>query len=364
MKKFYFFLSVAIVLLIELVMALRSDEYQKIGTYYFGENTDNKTPAYVDSANGNVVVVGKKEMLTFNEIGEVKWKKPLFSAGAFLAMSEEDFAVCDRNTGELYILSYDGEMIYHSGKHGKVYKIKSFNGSYGIQTAEGIYIYSKSNQKVYFIELNVGDLIDFGYSDTHKKIAVISLDSDVNCYINLLSVTGEITAGKIMLEGLVFGVSLDADSIRVLKDDGVLVFDYFLEEQEGYWLSESDSALEDVEAFSLKNSGSGTGIVDQNSVVYSYNFDDNLLCGKHEGYLALWCGDEKLFDLEKPVKKAIAIDDGYLLKLLDQDTSYMVDESGVIKPKTVFEDAPLDIVKISDKAFVLVYSNRLDFFRR
>ncbi len=364
MKKVYFLIAVLFVALYELIGAMTNTSYAKVGTYYFGENTDNITPAVVRSGEGVLYVVGKTEMFQFNELGEKNWRKEVFSSGALLASCDDSLGVCDRNTGELYILSYDGEILFHSSKHGRAKNLKAFDGSYAIETAEGIYIYSKSSNKVYFVELQPGDLIDFGYSDQHKKIAVLSLDSNVNCYINLLSVTGDITAGKIMLDGLVFGVSLDEDSIRMLKDDGITEFDYFLEEKRVYWEDEEEAEIitvPDSKQLAMDKESESSG--GDSDVVYSYNFEENILCGEKNGELALWSGSDKLFDLEEPVKKVVELKKGYLVKNMD-GTVCILNHKGEVKQVLSTQDVPLDIIKISNRAFVLVYSNRIDFYRR
>ncbi len=351
MKKVYFLISVAIVVMAEIAFAaFRGADFRLITTYYFGENTDYEYPAQVSAFLDGIVVVGKKELLMLDRKGEVQWTKAIYAFGALCASSGNTFAVCERNVGEMYILSADGEILYISDKLGRVLDFKAFDGnSYGVLTEHGVYIYSGSYEKMYFINFNAGDVIDFGYSDKHKKVAIVNLDSDVNCYLNLLTITGEITAGQIVIDGLVFEVHLGAEKISVLRDDGIFEYDYFLE------------TLNDGSAWNRSRNEMAADALWKSGDIYSYNYADDLLCSSGDGSYALWSAGEKLFALSKPSAKSYAFGNRYLLK---QDDLLLVDRNGE-EVKVLADSAEvLHIVKLDNDTFAVVYSNRIEIYGR
>lgn len=348
MKKIYLLIAVFLVLILNYgASALGRRDFKLVSTYYFGENTDYEYPAEVIWSDGGLVVAGRTSLIKFRANGEELWNKPLYAFGALCAASGSNIAVCERNSGEFYILDKEGAILHHSDQYGKIRRLKAFgNNSYGFQTDYGIHIYSGSSDKVYFQPSQPGDIIDFSYSDSHKKVAVIYLDSEVNCYINLLTVTGEITAGKIEQDGLVFDVHLTEDRITVLKDDGIYEYDYYLEKpvEIGKWEKSSEERAQWLP-----------------SEIYSYQFSDDILCGKQDGSYGIWVSGEKRFTLSKPAKECFKIAGGFLIR--DHDV-YITNDKGETVTVIANSDDILDVLKFSTDGFAVVFANRIEFYNK
>lgn len=350
MKRIYLSIAVILVLLFHFyVPSLFSGNFQLAAEHYFGENTDYEYPAVVVPFGDGVIVAGRIALHAVGGDGFVKWFRPLHAFGAFCAAGDKEFALCERNAGDFYILNHQGEIRHHSDQYGKILKLKAFdNRSYGFQTERGIYIFSGFDDKMYFIPSQPGDLIDFEYSDHNKKVAIITLDSLVNCYVNLLAVTGEITAGKIMKDGLVFDVIMTKDRIRLVKDNGIFEYDYFLE----------DFSAEAEEYRSEEYGDAGTHAQNR---VYSYADDGDLLCSKIEGKYYISRRGKKLFAVEKPAKKMMQLGGNLLLV---RDTTDLVDPNGkVIQTIPITEEA-LDYIKIDSHTFAVVFANKIQFYKR
>lgn len=343
MKKFYFLLAVLLVVIGEVVFAsFGGREFKLLSTYYFGDNTDYEHPAQVAGSANGVVVAGRKKLQKFNLKGELEWTKPVYAFGSLCACTDSSIGICEKSSGEFYILDFNGNILEKYGKFGRIEKLKGFDhGSYGLQAEDGIYIYSGSNKKTYFIPSQPGDMIDFAYSDSNKRLAIVTLDSEVNCYLNLLTVTGEITSGRIVSEGLIFDVEMTDNAIKILKEDGIHNLNYSLELY-------SDSQLELQE-------GEGNGIIN------SCNFQDDLTCVGSVGGYSLWHAGERLFNLQRPVRKVFAISDGYLLL---HSELVMVDTKGEQKKVLALGNDVIDIIKISNNSFIVVYSNKIEFYGR
>lgn len=342
MKKVYFFIAVVLIFVINYsVFALFSGQYEPVAEHYFGDNTDYEYPAQVISLNGGVAVSGRVALNFFDYDGFLKWSRPLNAFGALCAGTEDYLALCEKNAGEFYILNVNGEIVHHSEKYGKIKRLKAFDhNSFGFSTERGIYIYSGTVDKIYFVPSQPGDLIDYGYSDYNKKLAVITLDSQVNNYINLFAVTGEITAGKIIKDGLVFDVYLNQNEIIVVKDDGIFEYDYALEElsEGGVWANHEEY---------------GT--------VYSYSSKMDMLCANLEGKYSLWKSGKLLFPVERPVKKVFRIGSDYLL---DQDDINVVNANGIQKRVLAGKEEVLDIIGMDNRFFAIVYANKIEFYKR
>lgn len=351
MKKVYFAISIVIVILFEIAFAaFTSRDYRLVSTIHLDENTDYEYPAQVVAHGNGFAVAGKKELQVFDRNGVLRWSKKLYSFGALCASSGDTLAVCEKNVGEFYILSDAGEILYISDKLGRVLDFKAFDDrSYGVLTEHGVYIYSGAYEKTYYIDLQAGDIIDFGYSDKHKKVAIVTLDSDVNCYLNLLTITGEITAGQIVQEGLVFNVYLGEDKITVLRDDGIFEYDYFLESAAdgSKWNASRESTAQDA----LWKTGD----------MYSYNYADDLLCAAAGEGCALWRAGERLITLSQPSKKCYSLGELYLLK---GSELALYDDKGEEKRVLANADEVLDIIKLDNSTFAVVYSNKVEIYGR
>lgn len=342
MKRIYLLIAIVLVFVIHYGMAvIFSGRYEKMTEHYFGDNTDYEYPAQVISLNNGIVVAGRVALNFFDSEGFLKWSRPLNAFGSLCAGKGDRLALCEKNSGEFYILNTDGEIVHQSDKYGKIKGLKAFdNQSFGFSTERGIYIYSGSADKIYFVSSQPGDLIDYSYSDYNKKLAVITLDTQVNNYINLLTVTGEITAGKIIREGLVFDVYLDKDKIVMIKDDGIFEYDYSLEE-----LSE----------------GSVWANHEEYDTVYSYSSDMDVLCAKFEGKYFLWKSGKILFPLEKPAKAVYRIGSDYLL---DQEDIHIVNGDGKSRKVLASKEEVPDVVVTGNDSLAIIYANKIEFYRR
>lgn len=352
MKKVYF--SIAVVLVLGLNFAFSAwlgDDFKLRSTYYFASNTDYEYPAQIALSSRGLVVAGRKELIQFDREGKSLWKKPLYAFGALCASSGEYIAVCERNSGEFYILDKNGDIVHHTEKYGRIESVKAFDSnSFGFLTDHGVYIYSGTTDKVFFLPSQPGDIIDYSYSDLHKKVAIIYLDSEVNCYINLLTVTGEITSGKIEQEGLIFDVYLDRDRILVLKEDGIHEYNYFLSE-----LSESRDELEAGDAI-VSDEGKWFP-----SLIYSCNFEEGLMCGQLQGSYGIWKNGKKLFSVDAPAKNMMAMKGGYLIRGSDLS---MWNEKGERLYSVSDSDEITDVIKFNPQAFAVVFANRIEFYSK
>lgn len=342
MKKVYLLVAVILAFVINhSISVIFSGKYVMVAEHYFGENTDYEYPAQVISLKDGVVVAGRVALNYFDHDGFLKWSRPLNAFGALCAGWNDYVALCEKNAGEFYILNSKGEIVHHSDKYGKIKQLKAFeSNSFGFSTERGLYIYSGSVDKVYFIPSQPGDLIDYSYSDRNKKLAVITLDSQVNNYVNLLTVTGEITAGKIIRDGLVFDVHLDDKKISIVKDDGIFEYDYSLEElsEGGVWSNHEEYGN-----------------------VYSYSPEIDVLCANLDGKYSLWHSGRMLFFLEKPANKIFRQGPDFLL---DQEDINIVNYSGKKTRMLAGKDDVLDVIGINDDSLAIVFANKIEFYKR
>lgn len=309
-------------------------QFDKVGTHFFKENSDFENLAEVAVVDNKLFVAGKTHLQRFNARGEVLWEKPLFSYFSRMSVSKSVIALSEVNKGELYILNHDGQILHASDGHGQVSDVKAFDdGSICAIIGRSILIYSGSDGQIYKISMPPGEMIDYVYSDFDKKVVTLTLDSELNTYISQLTATGENTAGKIITEGLAYRIWGENQRIVVLTDQSLMYLD------------------QDLNILETKKTGFNLGVCS----------DDHLICSKNEGEVLLLEQGEKLMSLPTPVKRAYRVDGGYLTLT---DSVQIMDAKGSFVQTFPISGTLLDIKKMSDRVFLMVFTNRVEFYEK
>lgn len=309
-------------------------QFKQIGTHFFKENSDFENPAQTAVVDNKLFVAGKTRLQRLNARGEIEWEKPLSSYSSRMSVSKSIIALCEVNKGELYILNHEGQLLHSSDGHGQFQDLKAFDdGSACAIVGRNILIYSGSERQIYRIPMPPGEMIDYVYSDSDKKVVTLTLDSELNTYISQLTATGENTAGKIMTEGLAYQIWIENQKIVVFTDSSLIYLD------------------QDLNIVETKKTGLNLGVCS----------DDHMICAKHEGEVLLLEAGEKRMSVQMPVKRAYRIDGGYLTL---SDTAQIMDGKGSYVQTFPTTGTLLDIKRLGDRAFLMVFTNRVEFYAK
>lgn len=333
MKKAVTFLALCIMGMY-LWVANYPTQFKQVGTHFFKENSDFENPAEIAVIDDKLFVAGKTHLQRFGSKGEVEWEKPLASFYSQMSVSKSILTIAEVNKGELYVLDHNGEVLHSSEGHGQISHIKAFDdGSVCAIAGRTILIYSSSAEEIYKISMPPGEIVDYLYSDADKKVVTLTLDSKLNTYISQLTASGENTAGKIISEGLAYQMWVEQDQIVVFTDQSLIYLD------------------KDLTILETKKTGNNYGVCSE----------DHMICAKMDGEVQLLDSGEKLMSLQYPVKRAYRIDGGFLTL---SDSAQIIDGKGSFVQTFPTSGTLLDIKRLSDRKFLMVFTNRVEFYAK
>ncbi|MDO4800345.1 MAG: DUF5711 family protein [Bacillota bacterium] len=332
------FFVIALVLLVVINLAIswiRSDQFQHLETIYFDENSDFEHPARVSTVEEGYLVVGKNKMQSYNDRGELRWEKTLFSYNSISDSHGDTLVLADDKAGDVFVLNRNGDLLYTHRGIGRLIKAKVFDaGAVGVLTDDNrVYVYSPKLGKMLGIELPLGTIVDFDYSEDNKRLAVVLIDRTLNSYLNVCTVSGEITSGIILEKDLAYGVKADSDRIRVVSDSSVSAYDY-----------------------------SGTLIerTDVEGAVTRFDLRRHLIGYKADPGETVRSLDSKFF---VPAEAMQVLTMGNRLLVSLPTTVQILDPGGRVVRQI---DAAADSVavhSISEESFLLEYANRIEFYK-
>lgn len=310
--------------------------------HYFAGESDFMNEAVVSSLDGGVIVAGKNHLFYFDSCGNKLWEKNLYSYNSICASKGETIAIAEPNSGELYILNKKGETEKSFEGLGRIIKLKVFDsGTVGAVTEDAkVYLYIRGRDRLYSIDIQNGDILDFDYSAKYKKLGVITLDKMLNTYANVYSLTGEIVGGRVIDDQLALGVQVNAGGLYIITDKGELNFSY------GNKNPGTDAEPFVYDGLHCFDIGSGVKIVNEDNSPVLYN------------------NKTRSFEIEDLPEQVCTLGRDYVLHT--SEGVKILSRSGSVK--NIFGEEHSDlikrVVKIDDNSFVIWYSNKVEFYKR
>lgn len=344
MKKVFVILSIIIVLVVNfLVDAMSLKDFQNMGSYYFGENSDFEYSASIAVVDDGAVIAGKTKLLKYGSDGKLKWEKPLGSYSSIMEAKGQIIAICEPNAGEIYILNTDGEILFTKKNLGRIDKVKVFeSGSVGIISGEEsggsyAYIYSSKLKKLYDTRIQSSLVLDFDYNDQSAQLSILTLGDDINFYVNNYSITGEISSGIIIDSAMAYAVKLGTGGVIVMTDSGKFMPD-------------------------TQDKSKGVSPEFMGDLTY-FSFQDDIEIYAREQTQDVYHNNQKIAAIPLKSKFEIMLEKNLLITELGEIKLIRPDG----KQLKTFKNGSSKlnkILKINDNSFVICYSNKVDFYKK
>lgn len=171
------------------------------------------------------------EVTYVSDTGKALWRKKLSSQNVDGAVSDKWMVLCEKKSGDLFVLDKDGELLAEKFALGQIQSIQVLNNKYIAVLKENreLILLDKNLKPSSTTMLPKGKIVDFGLNPENTEIVLGLLDlsrSDFNTKILFTDLQGNIKSGSHIYESIAYGVFLEEDVIIMIVDSGILIYNY------------------------------------------------------------------------------------------------------------------------------------------
>lgn len=163
--------------------------------------------------------------------GKPQWKKTLASQNVDGAVSKKWMVLCEKKSGDLFVLDTSGNVMAEKFALGPVQSVDILNDTYiaVLKQNRELVLLDKSLKIASTTVLPKGKIVDYGLNPQNTEIVIGLMDlsrSDFNTKVLFTDLQGNIKSGSHVYEAIPYDLFLEDDLIIMVVDSGFLLYNY------------------------------------------------------------------------------------------------------------------------------------------
>lgn len=210
---------------------LKGQGYVLTTSLPINQNNNFEYRAKTFEMKNGYLALDPSEVTYVSELGKPLWRKKLSSQNVDGVVSDKWMVLCEKKSGDLFVLDKNGEILAEKFALGQVKSVQVLNDKYIAVLKENreLILLDKTLKISSTTMLPKGKIVDFGLNPENTEIVVGLLDlsrSDFNTKILFTDLQGNIKSGSHIYEAIAYGVFLEDDVIIMIVDSGILIYNY------------------------------------------------------------------------------------------------------------------------------------------
>lgn len=171
------------------------------------------------------------EVTYIDSNGIPQWKKTLASQNVDGAISKNWMVLCEKKSGDLFVLDIEGVVTAEKFALGPVESVDILNDTYiaVLKQNRELVLLDRTLKIASTTILPKGKIVDFGLNPQNTEIVIGLMDlsrSDFNTKVLFTDLQGRIKSGSHVYEAIPYDLFLEDDRIIMVVDSGFLLYNY------------------------------------------------------------------------------------------------------------------------------------------
>lgn len=328
-----------------------------LGTSVLINQNDNfEYRAKTYSMNKAYLALDPSEVIYISDEGKPIWKKTLASQNVDGAVGKKWMVLCERKSGDIFVLDNEGNLLAEKFSLGPIDSIKILNDAYVavLKKNRELLLFDKTLKPTSTTILPKGKIIDFGLNPQNTEIVISLLDlsrSDFNTKILFTDLQGNIKSGSHVYAVIPYDVILEDGVIIMVVDAGFLFYNY---KGENVGNIETQRTIQNF-FYSNQTSELYVHLIDEGAQLESTTPKSEMAVYNQQGTVV-----RKFIPPFDNIKGMTAF--GSDLMLYNDKELAVVSREGKVTKKYVFKDDIQKVHTLDKKSFAVTFIGRMDVY--